>query len=129
MSNDTKVFGMSAEAGRWVFVFLGMVVDMCLGAVYAYSVFKKPLEELFKISATQGGLPYMIFIAVFSLFTFFSGKFLDKFGPKIVMMVGGIVVGIGWMLTYFATNITMVVITYGIIGGAGVGIVYGGPVS
>lgn len=129
MSNDTKVFGMSAEAGRWIFVVLGMIVDMCLGAVYAYSVFKKPLEELFKISATQGNLPYMIFIAVFSLFTFFAGRFLDKFGPRIVMIIGGIVVGLGWILTYFATSITMVVITYGIIGGAGVGLVYGGPVS
>ncbi len=129
MSNDTKVFGMSAEAGRWIFVVLGMIINMCLGAVYAYSVFKKPLEELFKISATQGNLPYMIFLAVFSIFVFLSGKFLDKFGPKIVMIIGGIVVGIGWMITYFATSISMVVVTYGIIGGAGVGIVYGGPVS
>ncbi len=129
MSNDTKVFGMSAEAGRWVFVFLGLIVNMCLGAVYAYSVFKKPLEELFKIGATQGGLPYMIFLAMFALFTFFAGRFIDKYGPRKVMMIGGIVVGIGWMLTYFASNITMVVITYGVIGGAGVGIVYGGPVS
>lgn len=129
MSNDTKVFGMSAEAGRWVFVFLGMVINMCLGAVYAYSVFKKPLEELFKIGATQGNLPYMIFLAMFALFTFFAGRFIDKYGPRKVMVIGGIVVGIGWILTYFASNITMVVITYGLIGGAGVGIVYGGPVS
>ena len=45
------------------------------------------------------------------------------------MIVGGIVVGVGWILTYFASSMMMVVITYGIIGGAGVGIVYGGPVS
>ena len=43
MAQDVKVFGMSANAGRWIFVILGMVVNMCLGAVYAYSVFKKPL--------------------------------------------------------------------------------------
>jgi len=66
---------------------------------------------------------------MFALFTFFVGRFIDKYGPRKVMMIGGIVVGIGWMLTYFASNITMVVITYGVIGGAGVGIVYGGPVS
>ncbi|MBP8626704.1 MAG: OFA family MFS transporter [Syntrophorhabdaceae bacterium] len=129
MSNDTKVFGMSAEAGRWIFVVLGMIVNMCLGAVYAYSVFKKPLEELFKIGATQGGLPYMIFLAMFALFTFIAGRFIDKMGPRKVMIVGGIIVGIGWILTYFASSITMVVMTYGVIGGAGVGIVYGGPVS
>ncbi|MGD9576899.1 MAG: OFA family MFS transporter [Syntrophorhabdus sp.] len=129
MSDDSKVFGMSASAGRWIFVILGMVVNMCLGAVYAYSVFKKPLETLFNSSATEGNLPFMIFLAMFALFTFFSGRFIDKMGPRTVMMVGGIVVGLGWILTKFAGSMTMVVITYGIIGGAGVGIVYGGPVS
>ena len=106
-----------------------MVINMCLGAVYAYSVFKKPLETLFNSSATEGNLPFMIFLAMFALFTFFSGRFIDKMGPRTVMMVGGIVVGLGWILTKFAGSMTMVVITYGIIGGAGVGIVYGGPVS
>ncbi len=129
MSDNTKVFGMSASAGRWLFVVLGIIVNFCLGAVYAYSVFKKPLEEMFQISATQGGLPYMIFLAMFALFTFIAGKFIDRLGPRKVMMVGGALVGIGWMLTFFASNIWMVIATYGIIGGAGVGIVYGGPVS
>ena len=129
MSDDTKVFGMSANAGRWVFVMLGIVINMCLGAVYAYSIFKKPLETLFNATATQGNLPFMVFLAMFAVFTFFSGRFIDKLGPRSVMVVGGIVVGLGWILTKFAGNMTMVVITYGIIGGAGVGIVYGGPVS
>ena len=129
MAEDAKVFGMSAKSGRWLFVVLAMIINMCLGAVYAYSVFKKPLEELFKISATQGNLPFMIFIAMFAAFTFFAGRFIDKYGPRKVMMLGGMIVGIGWILTTFASSITMVVITYSVIGGAGVGIVYGGPVS
>ncbi len=124
-----KVFGMPAKTGRWVFVILGLIVNMCLGAVYAYSVFKKPLEELFKASATEGNLPFMVFIATFAVFTFFAGRFIDKYGPRIVMIVGGIVVGIGWILTAWASGITMVCCTYGIIGGAGVGLVYGGPVA
>ena len=129
MSEDSKVFGMSANAGRWIFVILGMVINMCLGAVYAYSVFKKPLEDLFKTSATQGNMPFMVFIAVFAIFTFFAGRFIDKYGPTKVMMIGGVIVGVGWILTTFASSITMVILTYGVIGGAGVGIVYGGPVS
>lgn len=129
MSDDAKVFGMSANSGRWLFVILSMVINMCLGAVYAYSVFKKPLEEMFSATATQGNMPFMVFIAIFALFTFIAGRFIDKLGPRIVMILGGIVVGLGWMLTYFASSMTMVMITYGIIGGAGVGLVYGGPVS
>ncbi|HOW55088.1 MAG TPA: hypothetical protein PLR60_10585, partial [Syntrophorhabdaceae bacterium] len=84
MSEDTKVFGMSANAGRWVFVILGMIINLCLGAVYAYSVFKGPLEKLFNATAKQGNMPFMVFIAVFALFTFLAGKFIDKLGPRIV---------------------------------------------
>ena len=129
MSDSTKVFGMSANAGRWVFVILGMIINLCLGAVYAYSVFKGPLEKLFNASAKQGNLPFMVFIAIFALFTFLAGRFIDKLGPRIVMIIGGVIVGLGWMLAKFSGSITMVMITYGIIGGAGVGLVYGGPVS
>jgi MFS family permease len=71
----------------------------------------------------------MIFLAVFALFTFLSGRFIDKYGPRKVMMIGGVIVGLGWILSKFATDINMVILTYGVIGGAGVGIVYGGPVS
>lgn len=129
MSDDTKLFGMSANAGRWIFVILGMVINLCLGAVYAYSVFKKPLESIFNATATQGNMPFMIFLAVFAIFTFLAGRFIDKFGPRVVMIIGGIVVGLGWMLAKFSGSMAMVMITYGFIGGAGVGLVYGGPVS
>lgn len=129
MAEAEKVFGMPVRSGRWIFVVLGMIVNMCLGAVYAYSVFKKPLEEMFNVGAFMGGLPFMTFLAMFALFTFIAGRFIDRLGPRKVMVVGGIVVGIGWILTSFASSIWMVFATYGIIGGAGVGIVYGGPVS
>jgi MFS transporter, OFA family, oxalate/formate antiporter len=54
MSNDTNVFGMKAESGRWLFVILGLIINLCLGSVYAYSVFKKPVELFFnKTNALQ----------------------------------------------------------------------------
>jgi MFS transporter, OFA family, oxalate/formate antiporter len=54
MSNDTSVFGLNAESGRWLFVILGLIINLCLGSVYAYSVFKKPVELFFnKTNAVQ----------------------------------------------------------------------------
>lgn len=87
-----------------------MIIDLYRGAVYAYSVFKKLLETLFNARATQGNLPFMIFIAIFALFTFFTGRFIDRLGPPIVMIIGGIVVGLGWMLKKFAGRMGMVVL-------------------
>ena len=45
--NDTKVYGVPAETGRWVFVLAGMIMNLCLGTVYAWSVFRKPLQSSF----------------------------------------------------------------------------------
>src|SRR4030042_4622796 len=74
-------------------------------------------------------MPFMLFLAFFALLMFFGGRFLEKDGPKKVGMIGGAIVGLGWILSYFASSIYMLMITYGIIAGAGVGLAYGGPIS
>ena len=127
--SEQKVFGMKAELGRWIFVLLGLLMNICLGAVYAFSVFKKPLQELWGINAMQSGLPFMIFLAVFALFMALAGGLIGKWGPKRAGLLGGILVGAGWILAGFASNITWLTIFYGIIGGAGVGIIYGCPIA
>ena len=124
-----KVFGMSPNSGRWVFVLLGLLMNICLGAVYAFSVFKVPLQELWSISSTQSNLPYMIFLAMFALFMALAGGLVGKWGPKKAALLGGALVGAGWILAGFASNITWLTIFYGVIGGAGVGIIYGCPIA
>ncbi len=130
MSSDDKVFGLPAASGRWLFVVLGIVMNVCLGAVYAYSIFLKPVKEAFVgISAFQANLPFMVFLAFFSVLMFFGGRVMEKLGPRKLGMIGGIIVGLGWLLSAFASNIWMLTLTYGVIAGSGVGLVYGCPVS
>lgn len=130
MSSDDKVFGMPAASGRWLFVVLGIVMNVCLGAVYAYSIFLKPVKEAFAgISAFQANLPFMVFLAFFSVLMFFGGRVMEKLGPRKLGIIGGIIVGMGWLLSAFASNIWMLTLTYGVIAGSGVGLVYGCPVS
>ncbi|QNB46392.1 MFS transporter [Thermanaerosceptrum fracticalcis] len=124
-----KVFGMAAEKGRWLYIPLGIIIFMCLGTVYSWSVFRKPLENLFNIGATQSGLPYMLFLASYAILMLISGGFIDKYTPKTTIIIGGIVVGLGWILSGYAWNINVLSITYGIIAGGGVGIVYGVPIA
>ena len=126
---EQKVFGMRAEQGRWIYVLLGLLMNICLGAVYAFSVFKTPLRDLWGISATQSGLPFMIFLAMFALFMALAGGFVGKWGPRNTGLLGGVLVGAGWILAGFASNITWLTIFYGVIGGAGVGIIYGCPIA
>ncbi|MCK4571160.1 OFA family MFS transporter [Candidatus Bipolaricaulota bacterium] len=127
--SEQKVFGMKAEQGRWIFVLLGLLMNICLGAVYAFSVFKNPLQDLWGINATQSGLPFMIFLAMFALFMALAGGLVGKWGPRKAALLGGTLVGIGWILSGFSPSITWLTIFYGIIGGAGVGIIYGVPIA
>ncbi len=126
---EQKVFGMKAEQGRWIFVLLGLLMNICLGSVYAFSVFKKPLQDLWSINATQSGLPFMIFLAMFALFMALAGGLVGKWGPKRTSLLGGVLVGAGWILAGFASNITWLTLFYGVIAGAGVGIIYGCPIA
>jgi len=127
--SEQKVFGMKPEQGRWMFILLGLLMNICLGSVYAFSVFKKPLQNLWDINATQSGLPFMIFLAMFALLMALAGGLIGKWGPKRVGLLGGVLVGAGWILAGFAPSITWLTIFYGIIGGAGVGIIYGCPIA
>ena len=130
MSSDEKVFGMPAASGRWIFVVLGLIMNVCLGAVYAYSIFLKPVRDAFPgISAFQANLPFMVFLAFFAVLMFFGGRLMEKMGPRKMGIIGGVIVGLGWLLSSFAPSIWVLTLTYGVIAGSGVGLVYGCPVS
>lgn len=129
IDHNLKLFGMAATQGRWLFVLIGLSINICLGSIYAYSVFRKPLETLWDIPSSQSGYPFMVFLAVFAIAMPLAGNLMTHWGPRKTAMLGGCLVGIGWMAASFAPNITTLTLLYGVIGGAGVGIVYGCPIA
>ncbi|HOF06269.1 MAG TPA: OFA family MFS transporter [Syntrophales bacterium] len=127
--SDKKLFGMPAETGRWIFVVLGFIINICLGSVYAYSVFAKPVRALLNVSATEAGLPFMVFLAFFATLVFVGGQLIGKLGPRNLGILGGVILGLGWMAASQSTSIMMLAISYGAIGGGGVGLAYGVPLA
>ncbi len=123
------LFGMPAERGRWVFVLLGLVINLAIGSIYAWSVFRKPLEATFGVGATESLFPFVVFLAVFALGMPLVGSLLDRYGPRLLAVGGGLIVGAGWLLGSQSTSMTMLTLAYGLIGGAGVGIVYNCPIA
>ncbi len=134
-ANDVTVYGMPPETGRWVFVLAGLIMNLCLGTVYAWSVFRKPLQDLFstpevKITATQTLLPYMLFLAIFTVLMPISGRLLQRgIHPRVLSIIGSVLVAAGWILSRYASDVNYLYLTYGVIAGAGVGIVYGIPIA
>jgi MFS transporter, OFA family, oxalate/formate antiporter len=132
--NNIKLFGIPAEKGRWFLIPLGMTVLLCLGTVYSWSIFRKPLEALFKkeginITATESLLPFTVLLVVFALVMPIAGFYINRFGARLITAVGGVVMATGYILSSFASNITMLAFTYGIIAGIGVGMAYGMPLA
>lgn len=120
--------------GRWLFILLGTIIMLCLGSVYSWSVFVNPLTNHFTamgqtVSASEVLLPFSIFLAVFALAMVFSGKYIERVGPRKMAMAGGVICGLGWLLASMAGSVQMLYPTYGVIGGLGVGIAYGCPVA
>lgn len=114
---------------RWGYIIVGIIIMMCLGTVYSWSVFRLPIERHFNVGTAESGYPYMFSLAFYSLFVLLTGKYIEKYSPRKIISFGGVLVGIGWILSAFAPNIYVLTISYGMIIGAGVGIVYGVPMN
>lgn len=128
-NKSNTIHKRNALFNRWIYVFTGIIIMMCIGTVYSYSVFRLPIEEVFNIGTTESGMPYMVALASYALFMLITGRFINRYRPKVLMIFGGLVVSIGWILSAFAPNIVVLTITYGIISGGGVGITYGVPMN
>ena len=133
-SIDATLFGMPVRTGRWVFVLAGMLMNVCLGTVYAWSVFRAPVAKLFStadvpITAKQTLWPFMLFLAFFTVLMPISGRIVQKVHPRTVSLVGSLIVAAGWILSGYATGMPWLYLTYGVLAGTGVGIVYGIPIA
>lgn len=119
---------------RWVPVIASIAMQMCLGTAYIWSVFQSYLiyspktpNALFHWPATHGALAYALLLGILTVGSTIGGRIQDKLNnPKPVIMAGGIILGIGFILTMFTTEATpwMLWLTYGVLGGFGMGMVY-----
>lgn len=115
---------------RWLVVVGAMLIQVSLGAVYIYSVFKPSLIAKFPTwSATDLALPSQLILAFFAMGVIFAGKIQDKIGPRIVATVGGAMLGAGLIIASFATDLLMFTIAFSVIGGLGIGTAYVCPIA
>lgn len=117
------------EFNRWLIVVGAILIQLCLGAIYAWSVFRIPLQEKLNISRTQASLPFSFVLIFFALATILGGRLQDKVGPRIVAIIGGILLGTGMILASFAHGLVALIVFYGVISGIGIGIAYVCPIS
>ncbi len=109
---------------KWVVVFGALTAQMAIGALYAWSLFNKPIAQAYSWDADSGVTTYAITLVTFALTMIFSGWLHLKKGPRFTALIGGLLYSSGILLTSFITSTTMLYLTFGVMGGAGVGFIY-----
>ena len=115
----------SSLPNRWVLAITAFLMQLALGSVYAWSVFLKPVGTVYHVSRLQANLTFSIVLLALGVTAGFGGYLNNRFGPRVIATLGGILYGLGVILAAFAApNIFILYLTFGIIGGIGIGLGY-----
>ena len=117
---------------RWLIALAAVVMQICLGAAYGWSVFVAPLVSMTGWTLTQVSLNFTLAIAFLGLGTIIGGLWQDRSGPRPVATVAGVIYGISYLLAgWFASQHSLwgMYFSYGCLGGIGMGMGYITPVA
>lgn len=118
---------------RWIALVMACLINLCIGSVYAWSVFANPLAA--SISAASGhtvtNLSIVFTIAnLVAPVTMISGGYInDRLGSRWIFLIGGVMFGVGMFFSGMATSVGMLIVFYSLVAGLGMGMVYGCSVS
>lgn len=131
----------SVPGQAWVTVIAGMSINLCLGILYAWSIWKSALVDVDKagqamtginagwtyLNNSQAATPFSLCVIFFALLMIPGGRIQDKISPRFGATLGGLCVAIGCIIAGLMQNYTGILIGFGIFGGIGMGIGYAAP--
>lgn len=116
--------------GRGSIALAGFFMQVALGAVYGWSVFRNPLMVRFGLSVAQVTLTFTICIGMLGLASLAGGLWMNRVGPRVVALTGGTLYGAGVFLASFSgIGLWWLYLSYGVLGGIGLGFCYIVPIS
>lgn len=119
---------------RWIVLAGAILAQLAIGAMYAWSLFNKPISEAWGLLKDGGPSPqvvmtYAISLVCFSLASIVSGRLQLHKGPRFTALIGAALYTSGILLSSRVSSPGMLYLTYGVLGGAGVGFIYVCPLS
>ncbi len=115
---------------RYLILAASVLIELCLGSVYAWSVFAVPLHDVHGLSMAQTQLIFGVGVASFATTMVAGGRLMDRFGPMLVTMAGGLVYGAGYFLCSRSGGEFWLLLTgYGLLAGMGIGLGYVCPIA
>jgi OFA family oxalate/formate antiporter-like MFS transporter len=115
---------------RWPIAVAGCVMQIALGAVYAWSVFRIPLTKAHGWTVSQVTLTFELAILMLGFASFAGGLWMKRVGPRKVAVTAGVCYGVGVMLAgHVGDNLVLLYLSYGVLGGIGLGLGYIVPLA
>src|SRR5438093_10276105 len=115
---------------RWIQLLLGLVCMIVISSPqYVWTLFTQPLMGSLDASLEQIQITFSLLIVVQTFLAPCQGLLVDRFGPRMLLSVGGALTGLSWVLAARATSLAGLYLTYGLLGGIGTGIVYVGVIG
>ncbi len=112
---------------QWTMIVSSFLMMILLGTVYSWSVFRVEVEVLYDVGPLLSGLPYMASLFFYAVGMMISGRKMHNDNTVSIMFLGCLLVGSGWILSALFTSFLLLIFTYGILIGFGVGMMYGVP--
>jgi len=131
MAATTPVAHTPQDLGnRWRFAGAAIVMQLCLGVLYSWAVFRGPLAQLYGWPKTTTIAPYRYSLLMFTFAMIAGGFWQDRKGPRVVGSVGGLLLGTGCLLAAFMGDTPAgLIFAYGVVGGIGIGLAYVTPIA
>lgn len=117
----------SADAPRhhgWTVTFAGLGINLALGILYTWSMFKGAIEREFGWQGSQLNDPYALCCIVFAAAMILAGRCQDKFGPRLTASIGGLLVGVGFVICASTSSYGLWLLGFGVLAGTGIGFGY-----
>ncbi len=131
-SSQIEESSVRPQLNRWWVVVGAILIQLCLGAIYAWSAFTKPLaEKPYGLTNVQSQWIFSLGLASFAIvMAMVAGRWQAKVGPRLVSITGGVVMGLGYVIgSLSGTSYWGMLIGVGLIGGAGIGLAYVCPIA
>ena len=128
MAAENSLYQSSANRG-WTVTFAGLGINLALGVLYAWSMFKDAITKEFvndKVGWKAADLndPYTLCCLVFAGAMIVAGRCQDKLGPRVTATIGGLLIGAGMILISTTTSYALWLLGFGVLGGLGMGFGY-----
>jgi MFS transporter, OFA family, oxalate/formate antiporter len=122
--------GSTPAAGRWAQLGFGLVCMMAISSPqYVWTLFTRPLALKLQVGLSALQWTFSLLIVLQTFFSPVQGYLIDRFGPRLLLGTGTVLTGLSWVLAAQAESLTGLLLSYGLLGGIGTGIVYVGVVG